>query len=938
MSTELVTRLVRAEKKQQLLASSMARLEKSIGQLRKDIGTEGEEPSVAASQGPIHRPDTEKELNPKSYQLLEVASEEGVMQEGKQHASLAPAAPLNLPKKSKSRAASQRDEGREEPASKDTLEVKIGQTWFVRVGVVLLLTGMAFLANYTYHSVIDSISPFFRATILFLLASSMIVGGIISRARGLGKFAAVLEAGGLAGVFFTIYASHFMEPLRWIGSGLTAGLLLVGWTVFMAWRADRLRSQSLAGFSLVLSYYACVVTPLNSYLLFANLLLAGGAAFYLLKNHWQVVSFLAVPSTYGGFLFWTTLYEGAAPPSLMLPLSILTCYWLTFTATLFLARPSAITAYLRRIWAGLNNAGFYGVGAMMIYATEPHALWLWSLTIGSVFIACTHLNDRVGQKDPVTSRLFLAAGIALVTAGISLKLSGAALGVALTVQSLVLAISSRFTWGSWYRGSAILTATLATLVGLATWFQGAASANLNLAFSSLVLGSIAWFWRGRGAVQHCTLAAAVLMSLSLIQAAVAMWGLMPTSLWIVTVAFISAIATWSYRFHRFTELALLSLPLLGSALFFYYAGWVNTSQPVWVSVGLLAGVVWAGYMWTRNAIASFRETHSDILQFVFSLAEISVLLLLIHGLIDEPNWMLAAPIVAIGYLFRGTLTGATWSALLAQGALLFAAYLAGGSIFYGENSLLRLATITGLATVSLITPRLELLHWFKGGNEVAFRALRAITQSLYPTLTCVLLWAWATRFIAAPLISLALCGMVLLLQLWALGSKRQLAAVMWVISFFVGAVFLAGSTFLLETSLILDVVAVGILVLSQQLGVNEKERLRIGNFLHSALGAVVILVSAAIVWWHFARGFEFATLVWCLFSLAVIGAGLLNGQRIYRFMGLGFLVLTGGLLLFVDLWAHGTLARILGFTGVGAALVGLGFLYNKFSKALVTAR
>ena len=98
------------------------------------------------------------------------------------------------------------------------------------------------------------------------------------------NYAQVLFAGGLAAVYFTTYAAHHVATLRVIPSSLLDGALLLTWAAFMAWIADRRKSELLALFAVGLAYYTSAITPVGGFTLYSNLVLTIAAVFFLVRN------------------------------------------------------------------------------------------------------------------------------------------------------------------------------------------------------------------------------------------------------------------------------------------------------------------------------------------------------------------------------------------------------------------------------------------------------------------------------------------------------------------------------------------------------------------------------------------------------------------------------------------------------------------------------
>ena len=130
---------------------------------------------------------------------------------------------------------------------KGSFEMRLGTYWLVRVGIVMLLTGLVFFGNYAYQNFIVQLGPGGKVGLLYF-ASALLLGAGAWWQRGavkesLRNYAQVLFAGGLAAVYFTTYAAHHFPRLRVIESAALDGGLLLAWVGFMAWVADRRKSE-----------------------------------------------------------------------------------------------------------------------------------------------------------------------------------------------------------------------------------------------------------------------------------------------------------------------------------------------------------------------------------------------------------------------------------------------------------------------------------------------------------------------------------------------------------------------------------------------------------------------------------------------------------------------------------------------------------------------
>jgi hypothetical protein len=223
-------------------------------------------------------------------------------------------------------------------------------------GIVMLLTGLVFLGTYAYKNFIGRFGPAGKVTLLYVAGAALLgAGAWLQRKRekeSLRNYGQVLFAGGLAAVYFTTYAAHYVAVLRVIASPLLDGFLLLAWAAFIVWIADRRKSEVLAVFAVALAYYTSAITNIGLFTLYSNAVLTMAAVFFLVRNRWTTLSFISVVATYGGFAFWR--FHGddwswnARLPEVWQGNFFLGAYWLVFTAAVFLSRAKTFVTPIAR--------------------------------------------------------------------------------------------------------------------------------------------------------------------------------------------------------------------------------------------------------------------------------------------------------------------------------------------------------------------------------------------------------------------------------------------------------------------------------------------------------------------------------------------------------------------------------------------------------------
>ncbi len=170
---------------------------------------------------------------------------------------------------------------------------------------------------------------------------------------------------------------------------------------------------------------------------------------------------------------------------------------------------------------------------------------------------------------------------------------------------------------------------------------------------------------------------------------------------------------------------------------------------------------------------------------------------------------------------------------------------------------------------------------------------------------------------------------------WAIALVGQLCTVLSVHALVVGLVFpnpgfgaaLAPLANLALTARLLSLVAARFPALPAGLSLGQGALIYRG----AALAGVWLWVTEWTTAHDYGSGL---TVAWALLALVVFVAGLALRERVYRVGGFAILALAVGRVFVVDVWALETLYRILSFLVLGAVLLVLGYLYNRFADSI----
>ena len=378
---------------------------------------------------------------------IEAALEAGEITEKEADSKIDEFLPSEPVKPEKAAATAQAGMPRLPKVDAESIEMKLGTYWFVRIGVMLVLTALGFLAYYTKGFGFIDLPPGAKVSLFYLLSAAM--GGVgfwLQRTKEqLKNYGQVLLAGGFAGVYFTTYAAHVIEPVKIIDNATFALLLLFAWGGFMVWVADRLKSETIALFAIGASYYATYVPLIHSggtgevsdwVILFSNLVLAVAAVVFMLRNRWLKMPVLSLSASYAGFLLWRLR---ADEPSLTIAVSFAVSLWVVYTAAVFLSRSGAFSDRQRAVFLTANNAAMFALLTADVLKYHEPKFWILPMVVGVALLGCALAAARWLEDQSLSRKSYLTQGLVLVTLGLmTMGMAASLKGPILAAESVVL--------------------------------------------------------------------------------------------------------------------------------------------------------------------------------------------------------------------------------------------------------------------------------------------------------------------------------------------------------------------------------------------------------------------------------------------------------------------------------------------------------------------
>jgi hypothetical protein len=323
------------------------------------------------------------------------------------------------------------------------IEALVGGNLLPKVGVLVLVVGIALLLGYS----LTQFGPVGKVVVGFIVSLAMLGGGIvIERRERYAVFGRALIAGGWAGVYFTTYAMYALDAARIIESPAVGTMLLLAVAVAMILHALRYRSEALTGLTFFTAYLALAITAVGGTALIATVPLTVFLAGLAWRNNWTRLAAAGIVYSYG-----TYIVQHAGPPpqaDLLLTQAVLWIYWLIFEAydQLTLSDGSG----WRYSLLPLNACGFIGAAILPGSPFTSPASLNHFLTFAAAALAAGAVVRAVrGGGDETERRKFplhpwelaIAASAGVMVAVIFRQFSGNAVNVALLIEAEFLVLS-----------------------------------------------------------------------------------------------------------------------------------------------------------------------------------------------------------------------------------------------------------------------------------------------------------------------------------------------------------------------------------------------------------------------------------------------------------------------------------------------------------------
>src|SRR4029077_8973053 len=309
------------------------------------------------------------------------------------------------------------------------LEEMLGTNWLNKIGISILVLGIAFFLAYQ----IRTLGPTGKVSVGYLVAAAMLSAGIwFERQERYRILARAGVGGGWALLFFVTYAMYHVAAARVISSQLTDLVLMLAVAGAMVWHTLRYRSQVVTGLAFLLAFLTVTISHSNVYSLSAGAVLAAGMVVIVGRMQWFELEVFGILASYLNHYLWLRpiiepMQAKRHPfPEFAASAGILVLYWLIFRVSYVFRLPSDERQERFSTASALLNTALL-LALFKYQSTHPEWAFWALLAIGAI-------ETLLGQL-PITRRrrsaviVLSTLGVVLLIAALPFRYSGTRLSV-----------------------------------------------------------------------------------------------------------------------------------------------------------------------------------------------------------------------------------------------------------------------------------------------------------------------------------------------------------------------------------------------------------------------------------------------------------------------------------------------------------------------------
>lgn len=342
-----------------------------------------------------------------------------------------------IPKQTLSNNINNKKNKEQGPWLDKNLEALIGGTWLNRIGIVAFVIGMGFFLKYAFDN--QWIGPTGRIIIGLLIGVGFLVSGEGSQKKDYKVFAQGLTGGGIAILYFSIFAAFNFYNL--IGQIPAFGIMVLITTtaVLLSVRYNSLAIAILGIVGGFLTPFMLSTGETKEVALFTYIaILDLGVLTLAYFKKWHIINIISFVLTQVVILLW--LFGDYVESEIWMRQSIISIFFIIFAVLAFIhnivhkhkTNPDDL------VLIGLNAAIFFGLSYLNLQQNYHWLLGYFAVLMSIIYFGLGYLTLRANKEDRLLIMSFLGIALTFLTIAIPIQLHGRWITIAWAVEGFVL--------------------------------------------------------------------------------------------------------------------------------------------------------------------------------------------------------------------------------------------------------------------------------------------------------------------------------------------------------------------------------------------------------------------------------------------------------------------------------------------------------------------
>ena len=312
------------------------------------------------------------------------------------------------------------------PPHRPSLEERLGQNWLNKLGIVILVIGIALFLGYQLRT----LGPLGKSLIGLTLSIAILGGGLLLERRTRYRiFARAAIAGGWALTFFVTFALYHVAPMQVLHSQSLDLILMFAVASAMVWHSLFYKSQTVTTLAFVLAFITVGISEITLFSLVAGVILASALVYIAAREAWFALAFAGLIGIYLNHFLWLhhLIPNGATPshpfPDFIASASLLLLYWLLFRLLYIFRIPTTREqATLSTLTAILNSIGLLSL--LKFQSSHPEWAFFGLLALGTAEFLLAFIARRTRPTHTAAFTVLSTIASILLIAAIPFRFSG----------------------------------------------------------------------------------------------------------------------------------------------------------------------------------------------------------------------------------------------------------------------------------------------------------------------------------------------------------------------------------------------------------------------------------------------------------------------------------------------------------------------------------